>query len=193
VDSVLGGILVFAVIGGLLWSIWLIIRRSKRRTRRIDEQLRGEIVPTSSRLVIRTSHKENTAFAVFFGVFVGDGVEALVLGRIALGLVLIIGFGPFAILYVRRAVQRRPELVVDGDGISVGSPSNAIPWEEIEHVRLRERHLGFGLSLHELVFLPSPRAIHPGEITLQHEHLSMSWNDVAAAVQARFGRRILAE
>ena len=123
--------------------------------------------------------------------------------RVVLGL-LSLSFAPLAVFYARGAIRRRPRLIVDGDGLTVVPFEKTIRWGEVEQqIYLRQRRVGFGLSFHDLVIEPRPRvsgvAAQPqlsargqgGSITLELETLSMSWNDVAAAVQARFGRRIV--
>jgi hypothetical protein len=200
--QVLAVALWFAVVGGLLASLWLIVRRSRRRARRIAEQLAGAIVPTTTPLIIGPNRKEHALTAILATILLANGVAAFVDGRVSVALPLTLAFAPLLAFAARKALQRRPELVVDGEGINFGL-GEPIRWIDVQQVRLRERPTSYGVSRHELVLelrpgaAPPPgdhrfrRGQHGDSITLQLEMLSRNWNEVAVAVQDRFGSRLV--
>jgi hypothetical protein len=152
------GIIDIALIGGLSWSLWFVIRSSRRRRRQIADQLAAPIVRTADPLVIRINRKEwvvSTAPTIFMTVV---GLEAIVSGRTATGLILVAVFLPLLFLSCREMLRRRPVLALDGNGITVMTwkgmtlwpTERFIAWDSIRGAWIKER-TSFGVTRHELV------------------------------------------
>lgn len=190
--QVVAGILVLALLGGLLYALWEIFRNARRRSRRIAAQLSEPIVAASSPLVVRNNRKLNAACAVFMALLAANGLEAALSGStsaVIAGVLLAALFGWIALRFARCALEGEPVLVVDGGGFSTPS-TGRIPWDVVAQVRVRDRKGRYGESYYGLVFeLTTEAGREDVEVDLQM--LSMRWNDVAAEVQNRLGRRLV--
>ena len=204
VFQTLAGVLLIAFLGGVSVALVVVIRGSRRRQMRMREQLAAEIVPTDTRLVVMINRKEVAVHAVFFGLLFAMGVGSVVAGHVVVGSLVALLTGPSAALFLRSIRRRRIAMILDGEGIRLRSGSS-LRWDDLNQIRLRERSTTGGV-LHELALQLRPgvlperpahgrrgRVARADSLTVPLEMLSMDWNDVAAAVQARFGRRLLSD
>jgi hypothetical protein len=196
--AVVWTILWFVIVGGLLGCLWLIVRRSRRRAARIAAQLAEPIVPAHNRVVVWRSRKANAAFGVFFAFLLAGSIQSLLHGRLWLALVVLL-FGWLCVFYVRRAVQRGPALVIDGDGLTVGSSGRSMRWEDVQDLAVREGHSSYGVANYTLVGEVKQRGPDASEpatnepIDVDLDYPSMSWNDIVEAIEQRYGRRLPVE
>ena len=192
-----------ALIAGLVASIWFVVHNSRQRTRRIAEQLDCPITPTADQLLIRANRKERVAAAALFVVLIYLSIGWTVKGDVGVGIFMLLLSVACLVPTGRDALLRGPVLVVDGQGMTVTSfkgwritrLERRIRWDALENVWIRERSGIYGITRHELVC--ESGSSQTRESGLDHsplmvplERLSMPWNDVAVAIQARLGRRV---
>jgi hypothetical protein len=183
-----------ALIGGLLWSLWFVIHRSRQRARRIAEQLDEPIILTKDRLLIRINRREAIASTSPMLVLTAMGLEAIAIGKVATGFILLAVFTPLLLFGGREVLQRRPVLVLDGNGMTVLgwkgmtlSPTEMyISWTSIREAWVKER-TSFGSTRHELMC----ELVPPERVEVPLERRSMPWNDLVRAIEDRLGRRVM--
>jgi hypothetical protein len=184
-----------ALISGLVWSLWFVMHSGRRRTRRIADQLAAPIVRTTAPLVIGINRKEWIASTAPMILMTVVGLEAVVIGKTATGLLLLVIGVPLLFAGGREMLRRRPVLALDGNGITVmpwkgmtlWPTERFVSWDSIGDAWVKERK-SFGVTRHELVC----ELVPPEEIEVPLERLSMPWNDVVSAIQDRLGRRVTA-
>jgi len=137
--------------------------------------------------VVGVNRRLAFAAAVFFGFLffgaVGRGVstgnaESTVIAALFIGL-------PF-IFYVRRAFQRSPVLVLDGEYLRNIKANRTVRWEKIGGMYLCQRQGIFG-EYHHLVF--ADRATDKSE-DIPLDQLSVNWKDIVELVEHHAGRPV---
>ncbi len=195
-DLLLGAIDI-AVIVTPLSCLWLIVRRARRRAERIADQLAGPIVPTGDLLLVKRNRRVALAWAVLFVLF-GPGMAAKAGSyNLALGIAAGVALVTIFFVHVQMALQRRPVLELDGDGMRITPSGKVIPWTSVEDLWIEEARAVFGLRRHTLrcdyyqATTATPghtgTGIDLATARLPLETLSTPWNDVVSAIQVRFG------
>ncbi len=185
--QVIAGIAVIGLLGGLLYALWAVIRRSRRRTRRIAEQLGRGIEPTSTRLIVRRNRKATAAFTLFFAYLAALGISQGLASGSSGGTVFGLVAALLSALALRLTMDRAPVLVLDGHGFETRK-AGLIPWDTVDEVRL-EGWKGY-VTHYELCFKLKEDARLDEDVTVPLDWLSPRWNDIVEGVQDRFGQRV---
>ena len=185
VQSVVLGVVDCAIIAGLLASLWWVVRNTRRTARRTASQLLEPVRATNERLEIMANRKAYAALAALSGWITVALTIRMLAGEWTLAVVVPIGAMPL-VLSVRGLLRRAPMLVVDGNGVTLAS-GETIAWDAIGAVNLIERVGSYGISRHRLVF----DQVGGESVEVSLEMLALRWNDVAKAVEARSGSRLI--
>ena len=158
---------------------------------------------TDDRTVIARNRSRSAAAAAFFGALALSGTGLSIadgrIGGIALSVALLGGPSLFFTVW---ATQRRPVLVIDDVGLTIGRACRQIPWSGVADVRVGIQQGLFGESHHLVLRLvhgaePTTRsmvttnATATDEIDISLDWLSLRWDDVVRAVE-RHSRRTAA-
>lgn len=155
---------------------------------------------------IEIGYNRATAFgtsALFGVVLIGGAMRSIDASNVLGVLIVVIFIGPLFVLFATRLLQRRPTLILDDNGITVGRSRQVIPWETIFEAYLLERQ-GF-VVFHKLMLTiqgenepqreanlselrTSKVAVQTIEVSL--DQLSMSWGEIVKLVQDRLGQNI---
>ena len=126
---------------------------------------------------------------MFFAWLLALAIRTMLLGDAPVGIVIGLLAVWGIVHFVRLSVHETPVLMVDGDGFWTPSEGR-LPWDAVEQVRVDEWS-SRGVSHYDLIFELAAWAHHQEDVEISLSMLSMSWNDIVAAVQARIGRRVM--
>jgi hypothetical protein len=197
-----------AIMGGLLWSLWFVWHSSRRRTKRIKDELAGPITPTADAVLVGRNRKAVVPGVVILTLIAIRAASEMA-DETALAVIIVLICGASAYGLARIGLARGPALIMDGKGMTINPfgrliPSRKlIPWESVHGVWVEERRGLYGISRHELTCEYEPDGSPADElnsqrttaerVTLPLDTLSMPWNDITQAIQDRLGRRVVLE
>jgi hypothetical protein len=133
--------------------------------------------------------------AILFAVIAANVV---VRGHDAVAVVVLLALlTPVVILFARFAVQTKPVLVIDCDGIDVARERRTLGWGDIATIAIDEGAGLYGVETHTLVLRvaphavrgPNPRVTTDSEtVTVPLGLLSPNWHQIARAIHELSGR-----
>jgi hypothetical protein len=168
--------------------------------------IEGAIGPDA--VVIGANHRKTGLAALFLIVGFGIALKGALAARNPdpwLLLVLAGLFGPFIFMFARRAVTRRPALVIDSDGLTDCQTGVRLAWGEIADLYAREYQGFLGLDHQLVVTATSPALLQErwhtprrfglrrpkdGLLEIQLDLLSPGWEAIADIVESKSGRSL---
>jgi len=181
-----------AFMGGLLASLWFVMRKSRQRTKRIAEQLAEPVTPADDCVFVGRDRRPALVAGVVFAVMAFSALFWGVQRNAAADLLVLFVVGAGFIVFGRYALRRGPVLALDGRGLTIES-RRFIPWASVEKAWLDETRGLYGVSRYSLTF----ETIEPGDgppqtekLTVPLEMLRMPWNEIVIAIQDRLGRHV---
>lgn len=193
-------VILVALLGGLLWSLWFVLTNPRRRARQIAAELGAPVVRTSEPFVVRYRRWTNGAAALFLAVLLVNVVTrthdaAAIVVTLAIVAPVAVGLGWFAI-------SSKPVLVITGEGIITRRPQRRLRWEDVETIAIEEGRGYSGVETYSLVLQVAPESVEPPErhlgglVTTENETIttplalvSPNWPEIARAIYERSGRR----
>jgi hypothetical protein len=187
------------LLGGLPVCLWLVVRRSRRRTARVAAQRVAPIVPATSPVTVWQNRKANAALAIFFAYLLAGFSRSVLVDGSWLSGVFALLFAAMVVFFGRHALQRAPALVIDGDGLTIGKSRRRVCWDQVEQLRVCEGRFLNAVNDHSLeceirpATADRPTTRSRESISIQLNWLSMSWNDILQAIEQRCGHRVPVE
>jgi hypothetical protein len=211
VVQVLLGVLAIAMMAGLVWALWVMLRRIATRPRRTISALDARIAavtgpaaerPVGETIVARASAKASLASGGVAGVLAWIGIGGFALsngGTVAL--VVGVAGAVGCVASIRRAVRRPVQFSVSADGFNLGSGQRFVPWSEVEEIRVEyEQHTyteahGLTLELRRDPSVANPfcktNRSNPEYISVSLDGLSLGWQDIVVKMAAVSGRSVI--
>jgi hypothetical protein len=159
----------------------------------------------SDRVTVGANRRRSLAWGLFLGVIAVGGAGRAITAHSLSGLAidLIVVAAP-CVFYLQRALIGRTLIVIDAHGFTDCRSGRTVDWAEIETARANTHQGLFGLD-HSLRLVLKPRPHGPStkrrfittnatsedEVEVSLDQLSMSWEEVADAVEAKLGHRLI--
>jgi hypothetical protein len=193
-------VIVVALIGGLLWSLWFVLTNPRRRARQLAAELSRPFIGTSEALVVGYRRWTSSVAALWFAILLVNVVTRTHnVAAIALALAIL---APAAVGFSWLAISGKPVLVITGDGIIASRPRRRLLWEDIETIAIEEGRGFAGVETYSLVLHLAPESVGPSEwhlralVTTENETittplalLAPNWHEIARAIHERSGRQ----
>ena len=193
-------VILVALIGGVLWSLWFVLTNPRRRARLIAAELSAPVIVRSEPFVVSYRRWTNGGGALFFALLL---VSLLTrthdAATIVLALVILV---PLVARLGWLAISDRPVLVISGEGIIVSRRRRRLRWEDVGTIAIEEGRGFAGVEEYSLVLhLASESVDRPerrlgGLVTIENETieiplalLSPNWPEIARAIHERSGRQ----
>lgn len=193
-------IILLALLGGLLWSLWFVLTNPRRRARQIAAKLSAPVVRTSEPFVVRYRRWTNGAAALFLALLLANVVTRT---HDAAAIVMTLAIvAPVAVCLGWLAISSKPVLVITGEGIITRRPQRRLRWDDVETIAIEEGRGYSGVETYSLVLHLAPESVEPPErhldglVTTENETIttplslvSPKWPSIARAIHERSGRR----
>ena len=193
-------IILVALLGGLLWSLWFVVTNPRRRARQVAAELAAPVFSNPAPLIVSYRRWVQGGAALWFAILLGDAVTRTHDAAVAVVAVAI--FAPVVAWAGWLAISGRPVLVIGGDGIIVSRRRRRLRWEDIETIAIEEGSGFAGVETYSLVLHVASESVEPperrlgGVVTIDNETittplqlLSPSWHEIARAIHERSGRQ----
>ncbi len=126
------------------------------------------------------------AFASVFAILAISGVWRAISSHEAVRpLIVLVTFGGLSAVYAALLFQRRPVLVLDGDGLTDIRRSIVVRWHDIEAIHVAERRRTLD-RYHDLVLTLAPEQT----LSLSLDQLTRRWSDVVELIEGRIGTQV---
>jgi hypothetical protein len=176
-----------------------VVTNPRRRARHIAAELSAPPVENSEPFVVAYKRLLNVGGAATFAIIAGNiGARSTSrLSVVAIGLCVLV-----VVWRIRVALDPRPVLVIDGDGVKLIRRGRTLRWVDIETSAIDESYGLYGVEQHSLVLTLAPHDENPtahaslgvvrinaDRVTVPLDLLSPHWDQIARAIHERSGRR----
>jgi hypothetical protein len=193
-------VIVVALIGASLWSLWFVLTNPRRRAHQIAAELSAPVIATSDAFVVGYRRGASGGAALLFALILVSFVTRT--HDVAVIVVALAILGPLAAGCGWSAISGKPVLAITGEGINTCRPRRQLRWKDIETIAIEEGSGYAGVETYDLVLHLVPESIERRErrlgglVTISNETittplalLSPSWHEIVRAIHERSGRQ----